>query len=165
MYFTDSPLYAANMNIRKLLLFPLFLCLLSVPLIAQSTLDGAWEGFMTVGGIHSDKQLPMQLYLSSEGNKVEGRSYVQLPDGSTLRMDLRGYIYKDQSIQLVEIAFAGDPANDIMPEFNRQYQIIFQADLWDPKMEGFWQEKTTETFGEKRRRGRMTLKRQKVKGV
>lgn len=153
------------MNPVKLLLFPFLLGCFFLPVSAQSTLDGTWEGYMTVGGIHSDKQLPMQLYLNSEGNKVEGRSYVQLPDGSTLQMDLRGYLYRDQSIQLVEVKFAGDPDNDIMPEFSRQYQIIFKADLWDPKMEGYWQEKTVETFGEKRRRGRMMLTRRKVKGV
>lgn len=120
---------------------------------------------MTVGGIHSDKQLPTQLYLKTTGRKVEGRSYVQLPDGSTLRMDLEGYLYNDYSITLVETSFGGDPTNDIMPEFNRQYQIIFKADLWDPKIKGFWQEQTEDTFGEKRRRGRMSLTRRKVKGV
>jgi len=146
-----------------LLLLPLFMCLSNLP--AQSTLDGTWEGFMTVGGIHSDKRLPMQLYLTSDGRDVKGRSYVQLPDGSTLRMDLEGRLHHDLSISLTEVAFGGDSENDIMPEFNRQYQVIFKPDLWDPRMQGFWQEKTTDTFGEKRRRGRMTLTRRKVKGA
>ncbi|MFK8164973.1 MAG: hypothetical protein AB8H12_21175 [Lewinella sp.] len=149
----------------KLLLLPLLLCFTISHLPAQSTLDGTWEGVMTVGGIHSDKQLPTQLYLKTTGKKVEGRSYVQLPDGSTLRMDLQGYLHKDYSITLVETSFGGDPNNDIMPEFNRQYQIVFKADLWDPRLKGFWQEKTEDTFGEKRRRGRMSLTRRKVKGV
>lgn len=149
----------------KLLLLPLLLCLITNQLPAQSTLDGTWEGFMTVGGIHSDKQLPTQLYLKTTGKKVEGRSYVQLPDGSTLRMDLQGYLYNDYSITLIETSFAGDAHNEIMPEFNRQYQIVFKADLWDPKIKGFWQEQTEDTFGEKRRRGRMLLTRRKVKGV
>ena len=148
----------------KLLLLLLLLCLIT-QLPAQSTLDGTWEGVMTVGGIHSDKQLPTQLYLKTEGRKVEGRSYVQLPDGSTLRMDLRGYLHNDYSITLIETSFGGDPNNDIMPEFNRQYQIIFKADLWNPKIKGFWQEQTEDTFSEKRRRGRMLLTRRKVKGV
>lgn len=120
---------------------------------------------MTVGGIHSDKRLPMQLYLTNEGGVIKGRSYVQLPDGSTLRMDLVGQLHYDQSISLKETAFAGDSFNEIMPEFNRQYQLIFKPDLWDPKMIGFWQEKTGETFKERRRRGRMTLTRGKVKGA
>jgi hypothetical protein len=148
----------------RTLLLPLLL-LLVFALPAQSSLDGTWEGFMTVGGIYSDQQLPTQLYLTSEGKKVKGRSYVQLPDGSTLRMDLEGYRYKDLSISLIETAFAGDATNDIMPEFNRQYQIIFKPDLWNAHLRGFWQEETDEAFLPKRRRGRMRLTRQKTKGV
>lgn len=153
------------MNAPKLLLLPLLLLLVG-QLPAQLTPEGVWDGFMTVGGIYSDERLPMQLYLTAkEGNTYEGRSYVQLPDGSTLRMDLVGRIFKDQSIELIEVAFAGDALNDIMPDFNRQYQIIYKADLWDPKMYGYWQEQTSETFGAKRRRGKMTLTRRKVKGA
>jgi hypothetical protein len=153
------------MTMTRQLLLPLLLCLFSLPLLAQSSLDGTWEGFMTVGGIYSDQQLPMQLYLTSEGREVQGRSYVQLPDGSTLRMDLVGHLHHDLSISLTETSFAGDRFNEIMPEFNRQYQMIFKPDLWDPRMQGYWQEKTGETFGEKRRRGRMTLTRRKTKGA
>ncbi len=151
----------------KILSFPLLLLFmfLGYAAEAQKGLEGAWEGSMTVGGIYSDKALPMQLYLTLEGNRVKGRSYVQLPDGSTLRMDLSGWIYGDLSISLVETAFAGDAFNEVMPEFNRQYQISFKADLWNPELNGFWQEITSETFGEKRRRGRMKLVRQKEKGV
>lgn len=148
----------------RTLLLPLLLLLVFV-LPAQSTLDGTWEGFMTVGGIYSDKQLPMQLYLITEGRKVKGRSYVQLPDGSTLRMDLEGYRYKDLSISLKETTFAGDATNDIMPKFSRQYQIVFKPDLWDPHLRGYWQEETEEVFLPKRRRGKMRLTRQKKKGV
>jgi len=151
----------------KILSLPLLLLLLLTGYTAdaQKGLEGAWEGTMTVGGIYSNKALPMQLYLTLEGSKVKGRSYVQLPDGSTLRMDLSGRIYGDMSISLVETAFAGDSFNEVMPEFNRQYQISFKADLWNPELKGFWQEITSQTFGAKRRRGRMTLVRQKVKGV
>lgn len=120
---------------------------------------------MTVGGIYSKEQLPMQLYLTTEGTQVEGRSYVQLPDGSTLRMDLRGWMYRDLSLQLTEVKFAGDPTNEILPEFNRQYQIVFKPDLWDAQLRGFWQEVTDHTFNNTRKRGRMVLKRKKVKGV
>jgi hypothetical protein len=91
----------------RILLFP-FVLMLAFALPAQNTLDGTWEGFMTVGGIYSDQQLPMQLYLTSEGSEVKGRSYVQLPDGSTLRMDLEGHRYRDLSISLIETDFAGD---------------------------------------------------------
>ena len=136
------------------LLFPLAVA-------AQSELDGLWEGHMTVGGIYSNQALPMQLYLTTDEERIKGRSYVTLPDGQILRMDLKGIVYGDRSISMVEIAFAGDPDNDVMPEFNRQYQILFKPDLWDSQLKGFWQEITSQTFSGTRRRGRMLLKKRK----
>ena len=135
--------------------------LLPLSVFAQSELDGLWEGHMTVGGIYSNQALPMQLYLTTEDQKIIGRSYVTLPDGQILRMDLKGYMYGDRSIAMVEVAFAGDPDNDVMPEFNRQYQIVYKPDLWDSQLKGFWQEVTSQTFSGSRRRGRMLLKKRK----
>ncbi|MEM1359479.1 MAG: hypothetical protein AAGF89_14835 [Bacteroidota bacterium] len=162
-----------NMITPSLRFFLLLYLLCSLPidslaingLKAQSGLDGEWEGTMTVGGIYSNERLPMKLYLTTEGRSVSGRSYVQLPNGGTLRMDLEGYLYKDRSISLIEVKFAGDPQNNYMPEFNRQYQIIYKADLWDPQLKGFWQEVTDITFDEKRQRGRMTLSKRKGNGA
>lgn len=151
------------MFFRKLLLFSL---LLTSPLLeAQSNLNGTWEGTMTIGGIYSNEALPMQLYLTSSDGLIEGRSYVQLPDGSMLRMDLAGKLYRDGSIHLLETAFAGDEFNERLPKFNRKYQIIFRDDIWNPELIGFWQEIKEEVFAPNRRRGRMTLKKRKVKGV
>ncbi|PPK88801.1 hypothetical protein CLV84_1773 [Neolewinella xylanilytica] len=143
----------------KPLLFALFLPLF---VSAQTDLDGLWEGNMTVGGIYSNEALPMQLYLSTDGRFIKGRSYVTLPDGEILRMDLKGELYGDRSIGMVEIAFVGDSDNDVMPEFNRQYQITFKPDLWESELRGFWQEVTPETFKGTRRRGRMVLKKAKT---
>lgn len=146
--------------------FLFFLLLLGSPLlIAQSSLDGTWEGTMTIGGIYSDEALPMQLYLVTKDGIVEGRSYVQLPDGSTLRMDLKGSLYRDRSISLYETSFAGDEFNERLPKFNRKYQILFKDDIWNPELIGFWQEIKEEIFASKRRRGRMKLTRRKTKGV
>lgn len=132
---------------------------------AQAGLDGTWEGAMTIGGIYSHEELPMQLYLTTTDGVVKGRSYVQLPDGSTLRMDLKGNVYKDGSIHLLETAFAGDEFNERMPRFNRKYQILFKDDIWNPVLIGFWQEIHEEIFAPNRRRGRMKLKRRKVAGA
>ena len=142
-----------------------FLLFASFSLSAQSRLAGTWEGTMTIGGIYSNEALPMQLYLTVEKGDIIGRSYVQLPDGSTLRMDLKGDSYRDGSIYLTETAFAGDEFNERLPKFNRKYQILFKDDIWDPVLIGWWQEIKDEVFDPTRRRGRMTLKKQKVKGV
>lgn len=144
------------MKTALLLSFLLPLCL-----PAQDALDGLWEGTMTVGGIYSDQALPMQLYITTQGRRVSGRSYVTLPDGKIVRMDLEGYLYQDRSLTLAEINFVGDGENDVIPEFNRQYQIVYKPDLWDSTLKGFWQEVTPQTFRHDRRRGRMTLRKQK----
>ena len=120
---------------------------------------------MVIGGLEGVERLPMQLYLTTKGRTVEGRSYVQLPDGSVLRMDLSGAHFRDGSIELREVAFAGDPENDLIPEFNRQYQIVLTDDLWDPALNGYWQEVTKEVFKEGRRLGRMVLARRKGDGA
>ena len=144
----------------KAALFSLFL--LPTLLLAQTSLDGLWEGTMTVGGIYSNEALPMQLYITSEGNQITGRSYVTLPSGEVLRMDLEGQLYGDRSISLVEVSFAGDAENEVMPEFNRQYQILYRPDLYDSELKGYWQEVTDLTFSNTRRMGRMLLKKQKA---
>ena len=145
--------------------FALLLFLLPTLSVAQTSIDGLWEGTMTIGGIYSTEALPMQLHITVEGNEIEGRSYVTLPDGEILRMELRGVFYRDRSMSLLEVSFAGDPDNDIMPEFNRQYQIVYKPDLWDSELRGYWQEVTMDTFRESRRGGRMVLTKRKSKSA
>lgn len=143
----------------------LYLLLLPFVLTAQTSIDGLWEGTMTVGGIYSNEALPMQLHITTTEDSIHGRSYVTLPDGEILRMELAGEMYHDRSFSLLEINFAGDEKNDVMPLFNRQYQIIYRPDLWNSELRGFWQEVTDLTFNEKRRRGRMVLQKRKAKAA
>lgn len=141
--------------------------LLSLPtmLCAQVSLSGSWEGTITVGGIHSSQELPMELYLIVKDRYVEGRSYVRMPDGEVLQMDLVGTYFGDHSMSLREVKFVGDIENDYLPKFSRQYQLIWKADLWDAQVKGFWQEITSETFDNYRRRGRIKLKKVKDPGA
>jgi len=134
-------------------------------LSAQKGLDGVWEGTITIGGIYSSQPLPMQLYLTVNGKSIEGRSYVQIKEGETVQMDLRGSLYKDNSMQMAEIKFVGDESNPYFPKFNRQYQLIWKRDLWEAQLIGFWQEVTDHTFYNYRERGRIQLKKIKNKGV
>ena len=120
---------------------------------------------MTIGGIYSNEALPMQLHITTDGNTVRGRSYVTLPDGEILRMELEGRYYGDRSLSLVEVSFAGDENNDVMPLFNRQYQIVYKPDLWSSELRGYWQEVSELTFSETRRRGRMVLQKRKAKAA
>ena len=143
----------------------LFICGLSTQLNAQKGLDGVWEGTITIGGIYSTQALPIQLYLTVEGNRVEGRSYVKTGENTTVQMHLSGRVFRDNSIQLSEVEFIGDEENDQFPKFNRQYQLIWKRDLWEAGLNGYWQEVTNITFAKFRQRGRLKLTKQKPKGV
>lgn len=144
----------------------LLLSLLPLSLsFGQVTLAGSWEGTMTIGGIHSSQSLPMELYLIVKGNYIEGRSYVRTPDGEIIQMNLEGSYHYDHSMSLREVKFVGDQENDYLPKFSRQYQLIWKADLWDAEIKGFWQEITTNTFDNYRRRGRIKLKKSKDPGA
>ena len=151
------------MALLRLTLFSL-LTLAATTSQAQK-LDGLWVGHMIIGGLDGTERLPMQLYLTMDGRKAKGRTYVQLPDGEVLRMDLEGQFYRDGSMKLEEVNFAGDPNNDIMPEFSRQYQISLSDDIWNPRLKGYWQEITEEVFKPGRRLGRMVLKREEPDGA
>lgn len=145
------------------LLLIFFLCLPKVD--AQVTLAGVWEGTMTVGGIYSSQELPMELYLLVDGKKIEGRSYVRMPDGTVVQMNLKGTYHFDHSMSLQEVEFVGNPTNDYLPKFSRQYQMVWKADLWNAGLNGFWQEITEQTFDHYRRRGRIKLKKVKNPGA
>lgn len=133
--------------------------------LAQKGLEGLWEGSITRGGIHSSIKLPFQLYLTVEGNRLNGRTYVTIEEGKTVQMELRGRLYQDFSIELLEVKFIGDERNSYFPKFNRQYQIRWKRDLWDAQLIGFWQEVTGETFGAFRERGRLELRKKKGDGA
>lgn len=154
----------ATLATKTLLLSALWLLPMTTN-TAQVTLAGSWEGTITIGGIHSSQALPMELYLIVKGNYIEGRSHVRTPDGGIIQMNLKGTYHYDHSMSLREVEFVGNQENDYLPKFNRQYQLVWKADLWDAEVKGFWQEITDKTFNNYRRRGRIKLKKAKDPGA
>lgn len=134
-------------------------------LTGQKTLEGQWEGHITTGGIYSGEQLPMQIFFTIKGGRIEGRTYVTVGEGETIQMDLVGRLFNDNSLQLEEVKYVGDGSNDYFPKFNRQYQLTWKRDLWDASLIGYWQEVTDKTFNNFRERGKIVLKKAKESGV
>lgn len=130
----------------------------------SSHLAGVWEGSLILG-VTDGTELPMQLYLTVKGRQVTGRSYILLPNGETLQMDLSGRTFRDGSFGLTETRFAGDPENGVLPQFNRQYQIVYRTGLWGEALKGYWQEVTEDVLDPARRMGRVELRRRKREGV
>ena len=153
---------------------PIILATISfLPLGAQKTLaglNGLWEGTITEGGIYSNQGHRFQLYLEANEKYIKGRSYIHVSADSIVQMQLRGQRYQDNSIYLEEV----DPTwtqeeEDAIEEgaspkqFSRKYQFIYKRSIWDPSLEGYWQEVTPTPFHFKRERGRIFLEKRSSK--
>ncbi|MGB3546738.1 MAG: hypothetical protein WBA17_07175 [Saprospiraceae bacterium] len=128
---------------------------------AQVTvLDGDWQGTITVGGLDSPTEYPIELYLVREGSRVTGRSYITIAPGQTIIMDLAGYLYQDFSILLHEVGRAGNSSPDLISKLPRKYQIRWHRRATGSGLEGFWQEiMEDDPFNENRDLGRLKLAR------
>lgn len=143
---------------------------LFLPLHAQKGLAGLWEGVITEGGIHTTKGHRFQLYLEVNEKYIKGRSYIYIGNDSIGQMDLRGQIYHDNSVYLEEVNPQWTAEEEAAIEegaspdqFSRKYQFIYKRSLWDPSLEGYWQEVTPMPFSFKRERGRIFLEKKKTK--
>jgi hypothetical protein len=148
----------------KLLTPALFVfCLIPVLLPAQKSggLEGLWKGSMTLGGLDDQRQVTFELYLTRENKKLVGKSYLYLSDDRVIEMEVRGTLYGDLSIYLQDKEFIPEPGSEEKPPYYRKYQLMYMPSIWNTKMEGFWQEVTPHYFSEKRRLGRIKLKKMK----
>jgi hypothetical protein len=133
-------------------------------LSAQKDIEGLWEGTITFGGIHSEDTHKFQLYLKSNGRKITGKTVIHLDEQEYIEMDVWGTWHGDRSVYMEEFNFVpvvGKEKEKQKPAFYRKYQFLHSRSIWESKLEGYWQEITPETFGEKRRRGKISLQRVK----
>ena len=126
---------------------------------AQKGLEGLWEGTITKGGIYSEAGDRVELFLEVEGSKISGRSYVHMPDGKVVEMELKGSFYQDRSIYLEDIEFVPPADSSYVPPFSRKYQLIYTRSIWNNKLEGYWQQIIPTPFHSSRKRGRIFLKK------
>ena len=143
---------------------------LFLPLNAQKGLSGLWEGVITEGGLHSKEGYRFQLYLEVTEQYIKGRSYIYVSADSIIQMDLRGQSYQDNSVYLHEVNPEWTQAEEAAiqegaapDQFSRKYQFIYNRSIWDPNLEGYWQEVTPTPFKLKRERGRIFLERKSTK--
>lgn len=125
----------------------------------QHRLDGLYEGTLTRGGIYSKEGLRFELLLEVKGNEVIGRSYLHIDKNEIIEMDISGRLYQDRSIYFEDIKFVSQTDSEIIPPYNRKYQLVFSRSIWESTLEGYWQEIRSEVFHEKRHRGRIFLKK------
>ena len=68
----------------RILILLLFLFSSATFLYGQRHLEGLWEGTITFGGLHSQKEHKFELLIQLDGSKLKGRSYVHLQDGNIM---------------------------------------------------------------------------------
>lgn len=143
--------------------FPLLLFILGLFLSAasaQPSLEGLWEGTITIGGLESQHGYKFELFLEVvDGRKIKGRSYVYIAKDDILEMDISGWLYNDRSIYFEDVDFIPVEGSRVFPRFNRKYQMVFSRSIWDSTLEGFWQEIIHDPFAKKRERGRIALRK------
>ncbi|MDX1941580.1 MAG: hypothetical protein SFU99_13565 [Saprospiraceae bacterium] len=142
-----------------LLVISLFCTLL---LSSQSRYDGLWEGELTYGGIYSEQSYRFQMWLEADGGDIKGRSYVFLSEDKVIEMEIRGRLYSDLSIYLLDTAFVPAAGSELVPSFYRKYQLLFKRSIWETALEGYWQEIIDSPLDEHREKGRIKVQRVKT---
>lgn len=144
---------------KKGLLMLLFVGSMLPILSAQKHLEGLWSGEITKGGIYSKEAYKFELYIEVEKGKIKGRSYIYVENDEIIQMDVNGKLYEDRSIYLTDIEFIPIEGSTLIPPFTRKYQLVYNRSIWENSMEGYWQEIIPKPLAEKRRRGRISLKK------
>lgn len=148
--------------VRNLLLFLFFGMAILAHAVAQKGLEGLWEGTLTYNhGEEGVKSVKFELYLVQVKKSWQGKSILYLEDGNVVEMNIRGTMYEDRSMYFTDVEFVSQPESKFEPPFFRKYQFVYERSIWDPKIEGFWQENIYGPFEQKRRHGRIFLKKVK----
>jgi len=121
------------------------------------TVDGIWEGTITLERPEPQTEHKFQLVLKREGKQVKGTAYIFYND-QPVAMDLSGEYFWDRSMRLFnhQVLYPSQQPNK--EKHIRKYQIMYKRSIWGDTIEGYWQEKNDPIFA-KYRKGRVYLKR------
>lgn len=115
-----------------------FLCLLLLPLSAQTNLSGTWKGIITQdeGGYRSTYDF--ELVIKQDGNKISGKSYVRIDDIFAV-MELEGEFSGGVIFRFQETAIIDSKKFEGLEWCVKRGQLLFKQDKEGLKLEGFWQ--------------------------
>ena len=124
------------------------------------SVNGTWEGTITLERPTPKKEYKFQLILKKEGKKVKGTSYIFYED-QPVAMDLSGHYFYDRSMRLFNHQVLYPTENINKEKHIRKYQLMYKRSAFKKDViEGYWQEKNDPIFA-KYRKGRIYLKRVK----
>lgn len=127
--------------------------------MAQERLQGLFEGTYTVGGINSAVMRKMEMYIRISGTRITGRSYIHEGRGKPTELELSGVLFNDFSVYLEETGMVPDGNSGVLVPIFRKYQLKYSGDFEEVWMKGFWQEVSDAPLDEKRRIGRVQLRK------
>lgn len=127
--------------------------------MAQTELEGLWEGTLSVGGLDSNKGYPVQVYIVRKGKQLTARTYVSITPNRIVEMEAKGWLYSDNSIALHEFTYLPKTKDAYTPPYMRKYQLVWYRSIGGSTLNGYWQEIREEVFDERRDGGRIFLKK------
>lgn len=148
-----------QINPRKTILLVLLLCSSMTTLRAQDRWQGLYEGTYTVGGINSSVTRKMELYIRIAGTRISGRSYIYEGKAKPLEIEISGMLFNDFSVYLEETGVVSEGVESTSSPILRKYQLKFSGNFEEVWMKGFWQEVSDAPLDEKRRIGRVQLRK------
>ena len=119
--------------------FTFCFCLLFCFGNAQSV-NGVWEGTITLERPGPQTEHKFQLVLKRDGKKVKGTAYIFF-DEQPVAMDLSGEYFWDKSMRLFNHNILYPTQQTNKEKHIRKYQIMYTRSVWGDKIEGYWQEK------------------------
>ena len=140
-------------------LFFILICSLSfTSLNAQKTLEGLWEGVLTLKGKEYKFEI---LFSKSEAGAFEGKTYIYESDRDIVEATITGRLHQDRSINLYDMEVSYTGPSEWVEVYKKHYQLLWTRSIFGSKLEGYWQEKIPLGIDEKTKRGRIFMKKMK----
>ncbi len=131
----------------------------SPALVAQTELEGLWEGTLSVGGLDAQQTYPVQVYIVRKGRQLTARTYISIAPTRIIEMEAQGWLYQDNSVAFNESAYIPKAKDGYTPPYLRKYQLVWHRSIGGSTLNGYWQEIREEVFHQQRAGGRITLKK------
>lgn len=125
-------------------------------LFSQKRPVGKWEGTLT-NGLHSQSGQRFELFLEIKGKVVRGKTFIYNENDEATAMDIEGTLYDDRSIYFEEVRPSAGQSTD--PVYTRKYQLLFTRSIWDSTLDGYWQEIHVSPLDQKRKMGKIVMKK------
>ena len=140
-------------------LFFILLCSISFSTIsAQKSLEGLWEGSLTLKG----REYKFEILFSPLGyGKFEGKTYIYESDKDIVEATIHGQLHQDRSMNLYDLEVSYTGPSEWVEVYKKNYQLIWTRSIFGSKLEGYWQEQIPFGIDEKTKRGRILMKKMK----